>query len=48
MSPDYLVQTNTLSTINDDKLTTGQNLHLPNVIIVDSKNVLKGFMSLRQ
>ena len=48
MSPDYLVQANTLSTINDDKLTTGQNLHLPNVVIVTSKNVLKGSFGVRQ
>ena len=48
MSPDYLVQTNTLSTINNYKLTTGQDLYFPNVIIVDSKDVLKGHISIRQ
>lgn len=48
MSPDYLVQTNTLSTINGDKLNTGRDLYFSNVVIVDSEQVLKGYFALRQ
>lgn len=48
MSPDYLVQTNTLSTINGNKLTTGQDLYFPNVVIVNSEGVVQGYISLKQ
>lgn len=37
-----------LSTINGDKLTTGRDLYFPNVAIVDSEKVLKGYFGLRQ
>lgn len=48
MSPDYLVKTNTLSTINNYKLTRGQDLYLPNVVIANSEGVVQGHFALRQ
>lgn len=48
MSKDYLVQANTLSKINGYNITNGQDLYLPCVVIVDSKNVLKGSFGIRQ
>ena len=48
MSPDYLVQRNTLSKINNQTLTNGQELYVPNVVIVNSEGVVQGFFALRQ
>ena len=43
-----MVQASTLSKINGYNITNGQDLYFPCVVIVDSKNVLKGRFSLRQ